>query len=84
MLGKENMAGGINAAIVPCIKCIGRALRVYEGMENDGYECSECGNKFSIDWSHGGPPQKPCWPLSEAEKTEARKMIEFMNKPTQA
>ena len=73
------MAGGINAASVPCIKCLGQALRVYEGMENDSYECIQCRQKFSIDWSHGGPPAKPCWPLSEEEEKEARRMIELMN-----
>ncbi len=72
------MAGGINANIVPCMKCIGRAVRNYEGMETDGYECSECGYQFSIDWSHPGPPQKPCWPLSEEEAKEARRMIELI------
>ncbi len=76
----EIMSGGINAAIVPCMKCLGRAVRVYEGMENDGYECNECGHKFSIDWSHGGPPVKPCWPLSEEEENEARRIIELINK----
>jgi len=73
------MAGGINAAIVPCIKCVGRAVRAYEGLETDGYECSECGHQFLIDWSHGGPPQKACWPLSEEEAKEARRIIELIN-----
>ncbi len=73
------MAGGINAAIVACIKCVGPANRTYEGMENDGYECSACGHWFNIDWSHGGPPQKPCWPLSDAEETELRRIIKLMN-----
>ena len=66
------MAGGINAAIVACMKCIERAVRTYEGIETDGYQCSACGFQFSIDWSHTGAPQKPCWPLSEEEAEEAR------------
>ena len=74
------MAGGINAAIVPCLKCVGRAVRTSEGIEDDWYECTECGSKFGIDWSHGGPPQKPCWPLSEAEDKEARRIIELLKK----
>ena len=74
------MAGGINTAIVPCMKCVGRAVRVSEGLENDGYECSECGHTFIIDWSHGGPPTKPCWPLSEEEEKEARRIIELIKK----
>lgn len=76
---KKVMAGGTHAAVVPCIKCIGGAVRTYEGMETDAYECSECGHPFSIDWSHGGPPQKPCWPLSEEETKEARRIMELIN-----
>ena len=69
------MAGGENAALVPCLNCVGRAIRTFEGMEDDWYECTECGAKFGIDWSHEGPPQKPCWPLSEEEIKEARRVI---------
>jgi hypothetical protein len=65
------MAGGINAAVVPCLRYVGRAVRSYEGMENDGYDCSECGYQFSIDWSHGGPPKSPRWPLSQEEEAAA-------------
>lgn len=73
------MAGGMNAAVVPCMKCVGRAARVSEGMENDGYECGECGFQFLIDWSRGAPA-KPCWPLSEEEAEEARRIIGLINK----
>jgi len=43
------MAGGENAAIVPCLKCAGPAHRTYEGQEDDHYRCSECGFEFGID-----------------------------------
>jgi hypothetical protein len=36
--------------------------------------CSECGDKFGIDWSVDGPPQSPCWPISEEEAKKIRKM----------
>ena len=73
------MAGGIYAAVMPCMKCLGRAVRTYEGMETDTYECTECGYGWTVDWRRGGP-QKLCWPLSEEEAREARRMIELMNK----
>ena len=73
------MAGGIHAAVVPCMKCLGRAVRTCEGLENDQYQCSECGHGFIIDWMHGGgPPQTPRWPLSAEEEKEARRMLELM------
>jgi hypothetical protein len=74
------MAGGVNAAVVPCIKCLGRAVRTGEGLETDLYECTECGFAFSFDWSHGGPPRKPCWPLSEEEMTEAKRILALLNR----
>lgn len=66
------MAGGVHAAVVPCLKCAGRADRISEGQENDYYRCDTCGYKFGIDWAYAGPPQKPCWPISEAEAAERR------------
>jgi DNA-directed RNA polymerase subunit RPC12/RpoP len=68
------MAGGKNAAIVPCGKCVRAAVRTSEGLEDDYYRCSECGYEFGIDWSYDGPPQKPCWPISEEETEERRKI----------
>jgi hypothetical protein len=73
------MAGGIFAASIPCIKCIEEAVRTYEGMENDAYQCKSCGFAFSVDWSHGTLPQKACWPLSEEEAEEARKISAIIN-----
>jgi hypothetical protein len=61
------MAGGSNAAIVPCVNCGGKAPRTSEGLETDWYVCSECGKKFGIDWDHDGPPDKPCWPAPEED-----------------
>ena len=55
------MAGGPNAALVPCFECGKRAERVYEGVEDDHYLC-EGGHQFGIDWSRGGPPDEPQWP----------------------
>lgn len=66
------MAGGIYAAAVPCLKCAGRADRIYEGLEDDYYRCSACDYEFGIDWASAGPPLKPCWPISEAEAAERR------------
>ncbi len=68
------MAGGVNAAIFPCLRCAGPAHRTYEGQEDDHYRCSECGSEFNIDWSYDGPPQSPCWPISEEETEKIRKM----------
>jgi hypothetical protein len=68
------MAGGVNAAVVPCGKCAGPAHRTYEGQEDDHYRCGECGYSFLIDWHVDGPPQNPCWPVSEEKAEEIRKM----------
>jgi len=68
------MAGGVNAAIVPCLKCAGAADRTSEGQENDYYQCGECGFEFGIDWSYDGSPQTPCYPISEQETKERREM----------
>jgi hypothetical protein len=68
------MAGGANAAIVPCMKCAGAAYRTYEGCEDDHYRCSQCGSEFGIDWSCDVPPQAPCWPISEEEAEKIRAM----------
>ncbi len=57
------MAGGIYAAAVPCLKCAGRADRIYEGLEDDYYRCSACGYEFGIDWSYAGAPSAPAGPL---------------------
>lgn len=67
------MAGGSNAAVVPCLRCAGRAERTEEGIENDYYECRECGLKFGIDWFYDGPPDTPCWPISGEEAEERRR-----------
>jgi len=74
------MAGGRNAAIVPCLHCAGAAHRLTEGMEDDSYRCSECGREFGIDWSYDGPPQTPRWPISEEEAKEIRRMATLRGK----
>lgn len=68
------MAGGINAAIVPCLKCAGPAHRIAEGQEDDYYRCGGCGSEFGIDWFYDGPPQSPCWPITEEEIQERRRL----------
>ena len=68
------MAGGPNAAIVMCMSCGGKAVRVYEGMEDDHYRCEECHGGFGIDWGRK-QPSAPCWPPSDEE---ARMMKEFL------
>jgi hypothetical protein len=73
-LREETIAGGTNAAIVPCVRCVGPAVRTCEGLEDDHYRCSKCGYEFSIDWDYDGPPQAPCWPISEEETKKRRKM----------
>ena len=57
------MAGGTNAAIVPCLRCAG-----------DNNKCSACGKNFGINWSYDGPPQRPCWPISEEEAKNIRRL----------
>lgn len=37
-----------------------RAKRVYEGVEDDHYQCEE-GHAFGLDWSRG-PATEPQWP----------------------
>lgn len=61
------MAGGPNALHVVCMTCLWeakkltKATRVYEGLEDDHYQC-ELGHTFGIDWEYGGPPDQPQWP----------------------
>ena len=54
------MAGGPNAAVVPCMECGARAVRVHEGFETDQYLC-EARHAFGIDW-RGAPAEEPMWP----------------------
>jgi hypothetical protein len=68
------MAGGEYAAIVPCLRCAGAADRIHEGLEDDHYRCRKCHCEFAIDWSYDGPPENPCWPISEEEAEERRKI----------
>jgi DNA-directed RNA polymerase subunit RPC12/RpoP len=60
------MAGGPHAAAVMCMSCGGKAIRIYEGYEDDHYRCEACSDKFGLDWRRG-PAQEPCWPPSEEE-----------------
>ena len=74
------MAGGPNAECVPCIRCAGKANRVSEGIETDYYQCSECAEKFGIDWEGaGGPPDQPRWPPSAEEVAEIRRIREILD-----
>jgi hypothetical protein len=68
------MAGGPHAAIVMCMECGGKAIRIYEGAEDDQYRCEACREEFGLDWRRG-PAEEPCWPPSEEE---ARAMKEFV------
>jgi hypothetical protein len=63
------MAGGPDAAIVPCMVCLDdnaltRATRTREGVETDQYRC-ERGHTFGLDWRRG-PATRPQWPPDEA------------------
>lgn len=60
------MAGGPHTAVVMCMLCAGKAVRVYEGYEDDHYCCEACGEGFGLDWRRG-PPTSPCWPPSPEE-----------------
>jgi hypothetical protein len=62
------MAGGEFAAEATCARCAGRAVRTYEGSEDDHYCCTSCGYNFGIDWSRSGPASKPLWPPSDIER----------------
>jgi len=68
------MAGGPHAALVMCMSCGGRAVRIYEGYEDDRYCCEACREEFGLDWRRG-PAKEPCWPPSEEE---TRAMKEFL------
>jgi hypothetical protein len=68
-----NMAGGPNARIVACLHCDARAERTSEGSEDDYYVC-DGGHEFGIDWSYGGPPTEPQWPLT-LEHLQQRKEL---------
>jgi hypothetical protein len=73
------VAGGPNAAAVLCQKCLGRAVRVSEGLEDDYYRCERCGYAFGIDWSEG-QPASPCWPPSAEALAEARRVQELLRR----
>ena len=72
------MAGGLYAATVMCLECLGRADRTAEGIENDQYLCSSCGRGFGIDWSRGAP-MAPIWPPTAQEMAQARAIRELMD-----
>ena len=69
-----SMAGGPNAKTVACMNCGEQADRIFEGIEDDQYQCQK-GHGFGIDWRRG-PPEKPLWPPTPEE----RAMIEWMIK----
>ena len=68
------MAGGVHAAVMMCLHCAGKANRVREGVEDDGYECEECGRTFGVDWSRRRP-EAPLWPPSPAEQEALRRLV---------
>lgn len=77
------MAGGKFAEIVPCIKCAGKAVREYEGLETDWYRCEKCGSKFGVDWTESAiPPTEPQWPIDEAKAEEIRATWKLLNPDT--
>lgn len=68
------MAGGPNPAVVMCMLCGGRAVRVYEGHEDDHYRCESCGEGFGLD-GRRGPATAPCWPPSAEELEMMKKFL---------
>lgn len=55
------MAGGVHAQVIACFECGARAVRTYEGVEDDHYRC-EAGHEFGVDYSRGELPTEPQWP----------------------
>ncbi len=55
------MAGGPFARLVACPICRSRAVRTYEGDEEDQYSCDD-GHSFQIEWGRFGAPTMPEWP----------------------
>lgn len=67
------MAGGPLAQEIPCFECLGeavvsRATRLYEGVEDDRYEC-ERGHTFGVDYRRG-PATAATWPLTPEQIAE--------------
>jgi hypothetical protein len=56
------MAGGPWAAVLPCWLCLGRGVRVEEGLETDGYRCDDCGFGFLASFDGQGLPTSKQWP----------------------
>ena len=59
------MAGGPLAREVVCFECLDegkvqKAVRVYEGVEDDRYRCA-AGHEFGVDYRRG-PATEPGWP----------------------
>ena len=70
------MAGGKLAETVSCLICleegeVQKALRTYEGDENDQYTCPK-GHKFNMDWT-AGEATEPLWPPSAELKKSMEK-----------
>ena len=74
------MAGGPNAAAMMCMSCGEKAVRTYEGIEDDHYHCEQCGVEFGVDWSRG-PPEQPCWPPSQVEREAFKAAAALDNQP---
>ena len=72
------MAGGPNAAAMMCMSCGEKAVRTYEGIEDDHYRCEQCGFEFGVDWSRS-PPEQPCWPPSDEEREAFRAAVALDN-----
>ena len=63
------MAGGPNAAVVPCWHCAEPANRTREGLETDSYRCTNCGCQITLDFEAFGPADRPMWPPTPEERT---------------
>jgi hypothetical protein len=64
------MAGGPNAAVIPCLFCAGPADRQSEGLETDYYRCRSCGAGFGFDFEEAGPPERPMWPITPEQRSQ--------------
>ncbi|MDX2009982.1 MAG: hypothetical protein SFW67_07330 [Myxococcaceae bacterium] len=72
------MAGGANAAVVPCDVClfdeglVTRAQREREGVESDDYVCAR-GHRFGVEYRRG-PASEPLWPPGPEVEAEAARV----------
>jgi hypothetical protein len=79
------MAGGPNAAVVPCDVClfdegmVTQATREHEGVESDEYVCAR-GHRFGVTY-RGAPAPEPLWPPGPEVEAEAERVRAALKRP---